>query len=117
MVPKKAMVTVPIHVTDAGFVREVSESPLPVLLDCWAPRCLPCQAMAPVIEELAADLVGTVKVAKLNVDENPEVVGRLGIRSIPVLLLYKNGKLIGEMVGPTPLAEIEAAVLRRLGQQ
>ncbi len=117
MVPQEAVMTKPIEVTDASFRHEVLESPLPVLLDCWAPWCRPCQAMAPVMEELTADLAGTVKIAKLNVDENPEVVGRLGIRGIPTLLLYRNGQLIGEMVGAAPRAEIKAAVLRRLAER
>ncbi len=117
MLPNEVIETKAINVTDASFQHEVLESPLPVLLDCWAPWCRPCQAMAPVMEELTADLVGTVKVAKLNVDENPEVVGLLGIRGIPTLLLYRNGQLIGEMVGAAPRAEVKAAVLRRLAER
>ncbi len=117
MVSPDAVVMTPIEVTDASFRHEVLESRLPVLLDCWAPWCRPCQAMAPVVEGLAADFAGTVKVAKLNVDENPEVVGQLGIRGIPTLLLYRNGQLIGEMVGAAPRAEIKAAVLRRLDER
>jgi thioredoxin 1 len=73
--------------------------------------------MAPVIDELAASLAGTVKVAKLNVDENPATAGRLGIRSIPTLLLFRNGEIIGETVGVAPRATIEDAVLRRLRDQ
>ena len=70
--------------------------------------------MAPVMEELATSLAGTVKVAKLNVDESPETAGRLGIRSIPTLLLFRKGEIIGETVGAAPRATIEAAVLHRL---
>jgi thioredoxin len=107
----------PIEVTDATFTQEVLQSPLPVVLDCWALWCGPCRMMAPVMEELATDLAGAVKVAKLNVDENPETAGRLGIRSIPALLLFRNGEIIGETVGAAPRATIEAAILRRLGGQ
>jgi thioredoxin 1 len=104
----------PIEVTDASFAQEVLQSRLPVLLDCWAPQGELGRGRRRVIEELAADLSGTVKVAKLNVDENPETAGRLGIRSIPTMMLFRDGQVIGEMVGAAPRAEIEAAVLRRL---
>jgi thioredoxin len=107
----------PIEVTDANFAQEVLQSPVPVLLDCWAPWCGPCRTMAPVMEELAVSLAGTVRVAKLNVDENPDIAGRLGIRSIPTLLLFKHSEIIGETVGAAPRATIEAAVLRRLRGQ
>jgi thioredoxin 2 len=116
MHPEGPATTDPIEVTDGSFAQEVLESPLPVLLDCWAPWCPPCVILAPVIEELATRLAGAVKVAKLNVDENPETPGRLGIRSIPTLLLFRDGQAIGELVGAAPRAGIEAAVLRRLRQ-
>jgi thioredoxin len=106
-----------IQVTDWSFEREVLKSPLPLLLDCWAPWCGPCRMMGPVMDELATAWAGTVKVAKLNVDENPEIAGRLGIRSIPTLLLFRNGEIIGEMIGAAPRAAIEEAILRRLRGQ
>jgi len=114
MHPEGTATADPIEVTDASFAQEVLGSPLPVLLDCWAPWCPPCVIMAPVIEELARSLAGTVKVAKLNLDGNPKTAGRLGIRSIPTLLLFRDGQVIGEIVGAAPRARIETAVLRRL---
>lgn len=117
MKTKGTAMTGPIEVTDASFATEVLQSLLPVLVDCWAPWCPPCLVLAPVIEGLATRLIGTVKVGKLNVDENPETAGRLGIRSIPTLLLFRDGRVIGEMVGAAPRAEIETAVLRRLGDR
>ncbi len=107
-------IATPVSVTDATFDREVLQSAQPLLLDCWAPWCGPCRLMAPVMEELAKRLAGTVKVAKLNVDENPLAAGSLGIRSIPTLLLFKNGRVIGQMVGAAPAAQVEAEVRKRL---
>jgi thioredoxin 2 len=109
--------TAPIEVTDATFAQEVLQSPSPVLLDCWAPWCGPCRMIAPVMEDLATDLAGTVKVAKLNVDENPRTAAQLGIRSIPNLLLFRNGETISQMVGAIPRAQIEAEIARRLREQ
>jgi len=97
-------------VTDANFGEEVERSPLPVLLDLWAPWCGPCRMIAPVIEQLSGELSGRVKVAKLNTDENPMTGSRFNVRSIPTLLILKDGKEIDRIVGACAKQEI----LRRL---
>ena len=101
----------PVTVTDANFAEEVERSPLPVLLDMWAPWCGPCRMIAPIIEQLVSELAGRVKVAKLNTDENQMTASRFSVRSIPTLLVLKEGKEIDRMVGALPKQEI----LRRLG--
>jgi len=104
--------TAPVTVTDATFASEVERSPMPVLLDAWAPWCGPCRMIAPIVEQLAAELAGRVRVAKLNVDDNPVTAGRLDVRSIPMLLVFKGGREIDRIVGLQPKAEIERRVLR-----
>jgi len=104
----------PVTVTDATFVTEVERSPLPVLLDAWAPWCGPCQMIAPVVEQLAAELTGRARVAKLNVDENPAVASRLGVRSIPTLLVFKGGREVDRIVGVQPKTDIARRVERAI---
>jgi thioredoxin 2 len=96
----------PMTVTDATFAADVERSPLPVLVDAWAPWCGPCRTIAPVIEELASELAGRVRVAKLNVDENPMTAARFGLRSIPTLLVLAGGREVDRLVGVQPKAEI-----------
>ena len=104
--------TRPVTVTDATFSAEVERSPVPVLVDAWAAWCGPCKMIAPVIDELAAEMAGRVRVAKLNVDENPMTASRYNLRSIPTLLLFKGGREADRIVGVHPKSEIS----RRLEQ-
>jgi thioredoxin 2 len=96
----------PVTVTDATFAAEVERAPLPVLVDAWAPWCHPCRMIAPAIDELAAELAGQVRFAKLNVDENPRTAQRFELRSIPTLLVFKGGREVDRIVGAQPKAEI-----------
>ena len=100
----------PVTVTDATFAAEVEHSPLPVLLDMWAPWCGPCRLVAPVIEEIAGEMAGRVRVAKLNVDENPQTAARFGVQSIPTLLVLKGGRELDRIIGVQP----KAAIVQRL---
>jgi thioredoxin len=104
--------TKPIAVTDASFSADVERSPLPVLVDAWAAWCGPCRMIAPVIDELAAEMAGRIRVAKLNVDENPATAARFGLQSIPTLLVFKGGREVDRIVGVQPKSEIS----RRLQQ-
>ena len=96
----------PIVVTDGSFADVVERSPLPVLLDAWASWCAPCRMIAPVVEELAGELAGRVRVGKLDVDANPLVASRFGIRSIPTLLIMSGGREVDRIVGVVPKEEI-----------
>jgi thioredoxin 2 len=96
----------PVTVTDATFATDVERSPLPVLVDAWAPWCGPCRMIAPVIDELAAELAGRLRVVKLNVDDNPQTASRFNLRSIPTLLVLKDGREVDRLVGVQPKQEI-----------
>ena len=89
-------------VTDTSFKGEVLESEVPVLVDFWAPWCGPCRMVAPVVEEIAEQYEGQVKVVKLNTDENPKVASQYGIRSIPTLMIFKDGQRVDMVVGAVP---------------
>lgn len=98
----------PVEFTDANFEQEVLKSDLPVLIDFWAVWCGPCKMIAPIIGELAAEYEGKVKVGKLDIDNNQEVSIKYGIRSIPTLLIFKEGKIVDQIVGAVPKASIVA---------
>jgi thioredoxin 1 len=97
--------------TDTNFNTEVLENDQPVLVDFWAPWCGPCRAVSRSIEQIADQFAGTVKVGKLNIDENPTVSGKFGIRSIPVVLLFVNGKVVESLVGAQPKERYEQAIV------
>ena len=93
-------------VTDASFEADVLKSSEPVVVDFWAEWCGPCKMIGPSLEEISTEMQGKVKIVKLNVDENPGVAGKLGIRSIPTLMLFKDGKVASQKVGAAPKGEL-----------
>jgi thioredoxin 2 len=112
--PLLSAATGAITVTDATFAADVERSPLPVLVDAWAPWCGPCRLIAPALEELAAELAGQVRIAKLNVDENPQTAGRFDVRSIPTLLVIVGGREVERIVGAQPKQAIREQLERAL---
>lgn len=103
-----------VHVTEANFQREVLESALPVLVDCWAPWCGPCRMLGPLIDALAVRLAARVKVVKINVDEAPAIAQKLRIQSIPTLLAFKDGRVLGRQAGAASGEQI-VGWLRQVG--
>ena len=97
-----------VEVTDASFENDVLKSDVPVLVDFWAVWCAPCRMIAPIVEELAEEKAGTLKVAKVDVDNNPETAMKYGIRSIPTLLIFKDGQVVDQMIGAVAKAMIES---------
>lgn len=99
---------------DDNFDAEVLQSGLPVLVDFWATWCAPCKAIAPVIDAIAGDYEGKVKVGKVNVDDNPGIPGKYGVRGIPTVILFKDGKVVDQVVGAVPKAQLEALIKKAL---
>ncbi len=100
------------QVSDESFDSEVLKSDLPVLIDFWAPWCGPCKAIAPVVEELAKEYAGRLKVVKMNVDDNPQTPSRYGVRGIPNLIVFKGGQVQDQIIGAVPKAQLVKAVSR-----
>uniref|UniRef100_Q02B71 Thioredoxin n=1 Tax=Solibacter usitatus (strain Ellin6076) TaxID=234267 RepID=Q02B71_SOLUE len=105
----------PIVVTDKTFAAVVEQSAVPVLVDLWAPWCGPCRMVAPAVEALAAEMAGRLRVAKINVDDNPGVSSRFNVQSIPTLLLIRGGREVNRLVGAQPKQDIARWLARSLG--
>lgn len=97
-------------VTDATFESEVLRSETPVLVDFWAEWCAPCRAISPIVKEIAADNGDKLKVVKINIDESPQTPGTYGVRSIPTILMFKDGQVVSQLVGARPKGDFQEMV-------
>jgi thioredoxin 1 len=104
-----------LDVTDASFEKEVLKSDRPVLVDFWAEWCAPCRMLAPIVKEVAEEFAGELRVAKVDVDASPDTAARFGIRSIPTLLLFQQGRVVDQLVGAVPKARIVERIRRLSG--
>jgi thioredoxin 1 len=103
-----------VHVSDGDFDQEIIKSAKPALVDFWAPWCGPCRAIGPILEDLAVSYKDQVKIAKMNVDENPKTAAAYGVRSIPMLMLFKDGKLLDTLLGLAPKERLELFIRKGL---
>ena len=103
-----------LHINDADFETAVVQSDIPVLVDFWAPWCGPCKMIAPILDEIAPEFANKEKIVKINVDDNQLVAGQFGVRSIPTLLLFKNGQLVATQVGALPKNQLAAFINQHL---
>ncbi len=100
--------------TDADFDRDVLQSSIPVLVDFWATWCAPCKAIAPLIDTIADEYAGKIKVGKVNVDENQATPGKYGVRGIPTIILFKDGAVLDQVVGAVPKSQLDALIAKAL---
>jgi thioredoxin 1 len=103
-----------VETTDDNFQTEVLDSDIPVLVDFWAPWCGPCKMLAPTLEEISRENNGKIKIVKINIDENQEMAGKFGIRSIPTMMIFNKGELKNQIVGSLPKEQIEKIILEEI---
>ena len=104
------MITEPIHVTDGAFEKTILQSPIPAIVDFWAPWCGPCRMVAPTLEKLAQEYTGKLLVAKVNTDENPEWANKFGVQGIPTMLFVSDGNIVHRQTGALPEPMLRDAV-------